>query len=98
MKKIKLDNETLTKWADMTDNNEHIDVRIEICKKFKIDKIDDGAYPGWEILEAFKTEKKLHDFYQCGNLSAECLVTRIMINEIQRVYGEEIADKVSACL
>jgi hypothetical protein len=98
MKQIKVTEELLKKWADMTDNNEHIEVRIEIAKFFKIDKINDDAYPGWEVLSAFETEKKLHEYHKCGNLSAECIVTRVMFNMIAHKYGQEISDKVSKCL
>lgn len=98
MKKIKLEQETLDKWARMTDNNEHTDVRIEIAKKFRIDKLECKEMPSWWITDTFKTEKLLHEKYKCGNLSGECIATRLMFKLISDNYGADIAEKVYDCL
>ena len=98
MKKIRLRQETLDKWNNMTDGNEHIEVRIEIAKRFHLDMITEGAFAGMDFVSAFETEKYLRDITQRYNLTMECIVTRAMRSEIARIYGEEIAQKVLECL
>ena len=98
MKKIHLKQETLDKWNNMTDGNEHIEVRIEMAKRFHLDKITEGAFAGMDFVEAFKTAKYLRNITHRYNLTMECIVTRAMRSEIARMYGEEIAQKVWECL
>lgn len=98
MKKSYLKQEILDKWNNMTDGNEHIEVRIEIAKWFHLDKITDGVFAGMDFVEAFKTAKYLRDITKRYNLTMECIVTRAMRSEIARMYGEEIAQKVWECL
>ena len=98
MKKIRLRQETLDKWNDMTNGNHHIEVRIEIAKRLHLDKITEGDFAGMDFVSAFETAKFLREVTHRYNLTMECIVTRAMRSEIARMYGEEIAEKVWECL
>ena len=98
MKKIRLRQETLDKWNNMTDNNEYIEVRIEIAKRLHLDKITEGDFAGMDFVSAFETAKFLREVTHRYNLTMECIVTRAMRQEIVRLYGEEIAEKIWECL
>jgi len=98
MKRIRLKEETLKEWAQMTDGNHHVDVRIAIAKRFHLDFVEDGPFAGMDFVSSYETEKKLIDLTQRYNLTQECIVTRAMFFEIERQYGKEIAEKVWECL
>lgn len=98
MKQIKLDQATLNKWAEMTDENNHVEVRIEIAKYFHLDKIQDGFFRRMDFVDAFETEADLIGRTHHRNLPMSCITTRAMFSEIARQYGEDIAEKVWECL
>ena len=84
----------LRKWAKMTDENKHIEVRLKIAKFF-------GDTIGFEYMRFYEVFQHLQDFqYRFHHQSSPtvCLLTRYMIDEIEQVYGEEVACSVSGCL
>ena len=98
MSKIRLRQETLDKWKNMTNGKEYIEVRIDIAKRMHLDKITEGDFAGMDFVRALETAKYLREVTHRYNLTMECIVTCAMRQEIVRMYGEEIAQKVWECL
>lgn len=95
MKHIRLTQETLDRWAEMTNRNDHIEVRIEIAEFFKI-RHDDEKW--LDYASAWKQYKEVCEASSREALTASCILCRAMISEIARKYGEDVAEKVSECL
>lgn len=88
-----LTTEILSNWWSMTDNNNHIEVRIEIAEFFGV------KYQGrLSFADAFKEEKMIRDAANRVNLTAENILTAAMLDTIRETYGRAIADLVNACL
>ena len=95
MKHIRLTQETLDHWAEMTNYNNHIEVRIEIAEFFNI------CQKGKKYLDfasAWKQYKTVCEHAQREALTASCILCECMMDEIRAQYGDEIADKVERCL
>lgn len=90
----------LEKWHDMTDNNEHAEVRIEIAKYFG-DTLNPTSYEtpfGFE--DAFKEIKQARSFDKEGLqiLITSNLLTKLMLERIFMVYGYNVYNAVNDCL
>ena len=97
-KEITIDLATLKRWTEMTDANEHIEVRIEIAKTLHLNNIRGGLFKGTDFVYAYQSEYLLHKWHHCGNLATQCITDTAMFYEIARQYGQEIADIISECL
>ena len=95
MKKIHLTQETLDKWAEMTNANEHIEVRIEIAEFFDIHHDGDKYL---DYASAWKQYKALVKASGREALTASCILCRAMLAEIGEQYGVGVAMRVSDCL
>lgn len=92
----------LDKWADMTENNEHIEVRIKIAQH--IAKHFDKSFGLY--VNMFKALKKQRDAVIADKtycikvdwLGNECAVTNLMFEDIEKYYGKELAEQIGACL
>lgn len=89
---------TYKRWSEMTEENQHLAVRIEIAKTFGLDVILSGPFAGMDFVDAFKTAKYLRELTGRENVSLECIATRAMFYEIEKRYGTEIMEKVRECL
>ena len=86
-----VDRETLIRWANMTDLNDHKEVRLEIAQYFNLPIY--VAY--YKLLLAYiETNKSLPQQL----ITDYCKVTDLMLRDIKLLYGEEVSNKVKDCL
>jgi len=93
---MKPDKKTLDKWAKMTDENQHFEVRREIARFFTV-KPSNNRYFSDMFVEAFDELIRSRHF-GCYPLRAEILLTNSMFEEIRKKHGNEAADAALACL
>ena len=79
------------KWAKMTDDNNHSDLRQEICRYFALE-ID-----GRSLEEAYFELQRAND-KGANILYTQCLLDVMMLNKIAYEYGNAVANKVRLCL
>lgn len=84
---MKPDKKTLDKWAKMTDENQHFEVRREIAEHFWLDGF---AVAFDELIDA--RDKGIYA------INAENLLTDVMFEKIRKQYGDDAADAALACL
>jgi hypothetical protein len=97
-KTITIDPATLKRWTEMTDANEHNEVRIEIAKALHLDKVRGGLFKGRDFVYAYECELEIVRRTWHENTAFVCIVDRAMFYEITRRYGQEVADMISECL
>lgn len=93
----KLTNKLIKEWSEMTDLNLHYEVRLEIAKWAEIkDGYMDGVYISYE--KCF--EELLNVVQNCGRsmIVCECTLTHYMLEDIGRIYGEEVKRLINSCL
>jgi len=96
MKKISISPDKLQEWAGMTDNNEHIDVRIEIAKYFGLEYKRESLEH--DFVGAYEHCKLIQERFQCATFPIYVIVDDAMIERIRREYGGKVAEQVCACL
>ena len=79
------------KWAKMTDDNNHSELRQDVCRYFAIE------LEGRSLAEAYK---ELQQANEAGAyiLHTQCLLDSIMLSKLAYEWGKEIADRVRLCL
>jgi len=95
MKEIELTEKTLKHWAEMTDANNHMEVRIEIAEFFDI-RHKGSKYR--KFADAWKEYKMVCEHARREALTASVILCDLMIDEIAREYGVEVAAAVHHCL
>lgn len=88
---MKPNKKTLAKWYQMTDENEHFEVRKAIAKYFNFPNFI-RAFD--ELIEA----RDKPNGYGTYCLSAECLLTDLMFQSIEEQHGKDVSLAVNGCL
>lgn len=92
----------LKKWFDMTDNNEHIDVRIAIARYFMGFEKSFDLYV--KLFSALKRQKeyaiknRMQYTMRTDWLGNENAITDKMFEDIEYIFGKEIAESVCTSL
>lgn len=96
MKQIELTDKTLKRWAQMTDENNHIEVRIEIAKYFALDWKHCGTEG--DFVGAYTNARTISDRYNIVDIATRVIVDYAMIARIRKEYGKRVAERVWNCL
>lgn len=91
-----VDKETLRKWAEMTDNNDHCEVVAQIC-----DWAADRLQP-WEAyfntVSDFCREIRKADSLKMADVELRTNLTAAALAVIRRFFGEEAYKEIKDCL
>ena len=79
------------KWAKMTDDNYHSELRRDVCRYFALE--GDG-----KSLEEAYMELQQATAEGAYILYTQCLLDSIMLSKLAYEWGKEIADRVRLCL
>lgn len=102
-KKRRPSKRTLRKWYDMTQANYHAEVRLDIAEYFGDSICPDLSPEGYgeKFVDAFRKINEIQMEKGClemGLSDARELLTDYMLDNIKRVYGEDVAKSVHDCL
>jgi len=90
----------LKKWAMMTEDNEHGEVRVEIAEWFQSTKEWKENCRVRDYVDSFKyiisVQKKEH-YLPHELCEARCILTHSMIEDIGK-FDSKIADEICSCL
>lgn len=90
--KKRLTKTLLKKWAKMTDENNHREVRVEIADFF-----DQKSRADYFRKDAITWDEK-EQTYVYSNFGAYCDVAAMMLQEIKDTCGEEVYNLIRHCL
>ena len=90
---VQITSAQLMRWAQMTDENYHAEVRYEIARFLAQFSYYFDIYEHMFLSYMNFAEEKLR-----GNFGVLCSLTDSMFEEIRKEFGEEVADKISKCL
>lgn len=82
----------LPKWARMTGDNEHFDVRKDISDYFGI------SYCNIRLADAYQELIEARDAETVYAIKAELLLDSILFDILRKEQGEEVANEVMDCL
>lgn len=82
----------LPKWARMTGDNEHFDVRKDISDYFGI------SYGCIKLADAYQELIEASDAETVYAIKSELLLDSILFDILRKEQGEEVANDVMACL
>ncbi len=88
MKTINITNKTISRWAELTDNNCHTLVKIEIAKYFGFDTYQ-------KILELIDAEHDRIGYIASYLSQIRLIIGEAMMERIHDEYGHETYQKVS---
>lgn len=79
------------KWAKMTDDNYHSELRQDVCRYFALE------FEGNSLEEAYNELQRANE-KGAYILYTQCLLDRIMLLKLEYEWGKEVANKVRLCL
>ena len=82
----------LPKWARMTGDNEHFDVRKDISDYFGI------SYGCIKLADAYQELIEARDAETVYAIKSELLLDSILFDILRKEQGEDVANEVMACL
>ena len=100
-KDVKLSQGLLEQWAKMTDENQHIEVRIEIANFLA--EYDKSFELYSNIFEVLKSHKDIATKVRGYNINTdwlgnECAVTNPMFEDIKKIFGKKVEELITKCL
>lgn len=94
-------NYMLKKWAEMTDYNNHYGVRIDIAKWAQLENETLHINNHINHISYVKAFEELLDSVESRGIglpNAQIILTNMMMQDIRRIYGEEVYRKINKCL
>lgn len=90
-KSIKIEKNVLDKWSEQTNENDHINVRINIASYFSFIR-EENFFK--KILSISEKKKYLTECQRTSYLK----MSDVMLKKIRKIYGDDVYNSVLACL